>query len=266
MGGWETIMFWLLTVGAVGTSIAMISFRNPLYSALALIVDFFCFAGLYVMLSAHFLAVTQVLVYTGAIMVLFVFIIMLLNLGDEELGHAKFHLHHLLAVAGGLALFVLLAISIDQIVDLDDVDKNRSQARTAAADVDSGDGAMRANPRAPIAVESEIPGLWAYVNEPKIDRVYHDYLAELEQGETTPWSGKYRPHEPTMPVEIPPGLSQTQDASPDGAPRNPDAGLFGTVEPISLLLVNRFVVPFELTAILLLAAIVGAVVIAKKRL
>ena len=68
----------------------VIVYRNPLYSALALILDFFFFAGLYGLLSAHFMAITQVLVYAGAIMVLFLFIIMLLNLKDEELGEFEF--------------------------------------------------------------------------------------------------------------------------------------------------------------------------------
>jgi NADH-quinone oxidoreductase subunit J len=262
MVGWETLFFWFLTVGALGTSVAMVSFRNPLYSALALIVDFFCFAGLYVMLSAHFMAVTQVLVYAGAIMVLFVFIIMLLNLGDEELGARKFNLHHLLAIGGGLALFTLIAISVDRVVDLDEVRSATADQRAAAAE-QAGEGGDTTPP--PIAVESNLPGLYSYLNEPRLDRIYHDQLRAIEEGERKPWTDEYRPYNPDANVELPSAISQTQKI-PAGAARNPEAGLFGTVEPISLLLVNRYVVPFELTAILLLAAIVGAVVIAKKRL
>lgn len=261
MGGWEAIFFWIFTAGAIVTSVAMVSFRNPLYSALSLILDFFCFAGLYVLLSAHFMAVTQILVYAGAIMVLFVFIIMLLNLGEEELGARKFNLHHLLAVGGGAALFVIIAISVDQVVDLDEVRSSVAEQR-AEATASQAD-APKTEP--PISVESAIPGLYAQINEPGIDRLYHDYLMALETGETTPWEGEYRPYDPEASVQIPPAISQTGQV-PEGAPRDPKAGLFGTVEPISLLLVNRYVIPFELTAILLLAAIVGAVVIAKKRL
>ena len=62
-------------------AIAVISFRHPIYSALSLIVTFFAQAGLFVLLGAHFIAAVQVIVYAGAIMVLFLFVIMLLNLG-----------------------------------------------------------------------------------------------------------------------------------------------------------------------------------------
>ncbi|MYB63114.1 NADH-quinone oxidoreductase subunit J [Candidatus Poribacteria bacterium] len=62
-------------------AIAVISFRHPIYSALSLIVTFFSQAGLFVLLGAHFVAAVQVIVYAGAIMVLFLFVIMLLNLG-----------------------------------------------------------------------------------------------------------------------------------------------------------------------------------------
>ena len=62
-------------------AIAVISFRHPIYSALSLVVTFFAQAGLFVLLGAHFVAAAQVIVYAGAIMVLFLFVIMLLNLG-----------------------------------------------------------------------------------------------------------------------------------------------------------------------------------------
>ncbi len=68
------------TVSIIG-AIAVISFRHPIYSALSLIVTFFSQAGLFVLLGAHFVAAVQVIVYAGAIMVLFLFVIMLLNLG-----------------------------------------------------------------------------------------------------------------------------------------------------------------------------------------
>jgi NADH-quinone oxidoreductase subunit J len=58
--------------------------RNPIYAALSLIVNFFSLAGLYLSLQAEFLAIIQVLVYAGAIMVLFLFVIMLLNLKSED--------------------------------------------------------------------------------------------------------------------------------------------------------------------------------------
>lgn len=85
----EWILFLALAGGAITSTILVVApptGRNPLYAALMLVVSFFFMAGLYVMLLAHLMAVLQVLVYAGAIMVLFMFVIMLLNLSDEELG------------------------------------------------------------------------------------------------------------------------------------------------------------------------------------
>lgn len=72
--------FFVLAVVAVTAGLGMLLSRNPVSSALWLILNLFCVAGLYLTLSARFIAVIQVLVYAGAIMVLFVFVIMLLNL------------------------------------------------------------------------------------------------------------------------------------------------------------------------------------------
>ena len=77
----EQILFILFGAVSLIGAIAVISFRHPIYSALALIITFFAQAGLFVLLGAHFVAVVQIIVYAGAIMVLFLFVIMLLNLG-----------------------------------------------------------------------------------------------------------------------------------------------------------------------------------------
>ena len=77
----EMILFFIFGAISLIGAIAVISFRHPIYSALSLIVTFFSQAGLFVLLGAHFVAAVQVIVYAGAIMVLFLFVIMLLNLG-----------------------------------------------------------------------------------------------------------------------------------------------------------------------------------------
>ena len=77
----EQILFFIFGAVSLIGAIAVISFRHPIYSALSLIVTFFAQAGLFVLLGAHFVAAAQVIVYAGAIMVLFLFVIMLLNLG-----------------------------------------------------------------------------------------------------------------------------------------------------------------------------------------
>ncbi len=73
-------LFFLLAIVAVAAALGTLLARNPVNSALWLILNLFCIAGLYLTLNAQFIAVVQVLVYAGAIMVLFLFVIMLLNL------------------------------------------------------------------------------------------------------------------------------------------------------------------------------------------
>jgi NADH-quinone oxidoreductase subunit J len=78
------IAFWVLAAGAVVASLLVITNRNPVACVLFLVVAFFCLAGLFVTLHAHFIAAIQVIVYAGAIMVLFLFVVMLLDLGRPQ--------------------------------------------------------------------------------------------------------------------------------------------------------------------------------------
>ena len=79
----EAVLFYLFSLVAIVAGISVVTAKNPIASALSLVVCFFFLAGNYVLLDAHFVAVIQILVYAGAIMVLFIFVIMLLNLRDE---------------------------------------------------------------------------------------------------------------------------------------------------------------------------------------
>jgi NADH-quinone oxidoreductase subunit J len=80
----DLALFYVFAAVAVGTSLLVIGQRNPIYSVLLLIASFGALAGLYVLLDAPFVAVTQIIVYAGAIMVLFLFVVMLLNAPREE--------------------------------------------------------------------------------------------------------------------------------------------------------------------------------------
>lgn len=80
----STVLFILFAGLAIGSAIAMVSQRNPLYSAISLIGVFIALASIYVTLAAPFIAAVQVIVYAGAIMVLVIFVIMLLNVEHEE--------------------------------------------------------------------------------------------------------------------------------------------------------------------------------------
>jgi NADH-quinone oxidoreductase subunit J len=80
----ELIVFVVLAPLAVVAALGMVVNRNAVYSALLLVVNFFCLAGFYVLLEAQFVAAVQVIVYAGAIMVLFLFVLMLLGIGNKE--------------------------------------------------------------------------------------------------------------------------------------------------------------------------------------
>jgi NADH-quinone oxidoreductase subunit J len=80
----ELALFILLGAMALGSALAVVTRKNPIGAAMFLVMHFMALAGLYLTLSAQFMAAIQVLVYAGAIMVLVVFVIMLLNLGNEE--------------------------------------------------------------------------------------------------------------------------------------------------------------------------------------
>ena len=166
----ERIIFYLLAGVSVLSGVLVITRRNPVMSALFLILNFFCLAALYLTLHAQFIAVIQILVYAGAVMVLFLFVIMLLNLGDEQ------------QLAGKLTW------------------------RTAAA----------------VALAVGVALQLIYI------------------------------------------LGYAPSSLPAGSRER--AMEIGTVEYVGGALFTKFLFPFEVTSLLLLAAIVGAVILAKKKL
>jgi len=80
---WEEVIFWMLSAGAIGSALGMVTRKTAVPSALMLVLTFCFLGGIYLTLNAQFLAVVQVAVYAGAIMVLVLFVIMLLNLKNE---------------------------------------------------------------------------------------------------------------------------------------------------------------------------------------
>jgi NADH-quinone oxidoreductase subunit J len=108
--------FWLfVVVGAValGSAIAMVLQRNAVHAALLLVINFFSIAVLYAVLEAQFLAVVQLIVYAGAIMVLFLFVLMLLGVArDEPLPGGRLRGQNLAAILVGGVLFVTLATAV----------------------------------------------------------------------------------------------------------------------------------------------------------
>lgn len=100
----STILFFMFAGLAIASAISMVYHRNPLYSAISLVGVFISLSCLYVTLAAPFIAAVQILIYAGAIMVLVVFVIMLLNLDEDN---PLNRLRYLYAVGGGLGIALL---------------------------------------------------------------------------------------------------------------------------------------------------------------
>lgn len=103
------ILFWLLSVVGLFSALMVITSKNPVYSVLWLIATFFAISGHYILLNAQFLAIVNIIVYAGAIMVLFLFVIMLIYLNKEMEPRKNRWLKMAGAVAGGCLLLVLVA-------------------------------------------------------------------------------------------------------------------------------------------------------------
>lgn len=100
------VLFFLFASTSIASAVMVITRRNPVSSALYLVLNFFALGGIYLTLNAQFIAVIQILVYAGAIMVLFLFVIMLLNLGDEERLTEKISYAKMAAVALSVGVFL----------------------------------------------------------------------------------------------------------------------------------------------------------------
>jgi NADH-quinone oxidoreductase subunit J len=183
-----TVTWWVFAVWAVGSALLCISRRNPISSALWLVSCMFALAGVYVLLRAEFIAAVQVLVYAGAVMVLFLFVIMLLNVGESVRSLKR----------RPLWLFGLGVAAV---------------------------------------MGAELVALRSYSPE-RLAR-------ELS----------------TMAGPIDPAL-----VFPEGAVAQAATATRGVVGGIAEPLFTGYLIPFEITSVLLLAAAIGAVVLAKKRL
>jgi NADH-quinone oxidoreductase subunit J len=103
------ILFWALSTAAILAALMVIFSKNPVHSVLWLIVVFFAISGHYVLLNAQFLAIVNMIVYAGAIMVLFLFVIMLMNMNaDQEPNKSKW-MKMAGVVSGGSLMLLLVA-------------------------------------------------------------------------------------------------------------------------------------------------------------
>ncbi len=106
------VIFGILGILAIASALFTIASRHPVHAAFGLVFHFFMLAGLYLTLNAEFIAVIQILVYAGAIMVLVIFVIMLLNLGSDEALDRKYMPKHILGVLFSVALTVMIVAMV----------------------------------------------------------------------------------------------------------------------------------------------------------
>src|SRR5690554_5813245 len=114
----ETYTFVILAVLAIGSALGMILSKSTVNSALLLVLNLVSLAGIYLTLQAQFLAVIQILVYAGAIMVLFLFVIMLLNVDEEESLFDRFRVKYLLAFLLSMTVLGQVLYSLGGITEL----------------------------------------------------------------------------------------------------------------------------------------------------
>jgi NADH-quinone oxidoreductase subunit J len=181
----KDVAFWITAVVSVGSAVMVVAHKNAVRSALFLVLNFLCLALFYLLLDAQLLAVLQILVYAGAIMVFFLFVVMLLNLGGEQTLGDPLPGQKGAAVALGVVLLGVLWFAVSAA---------RSQER------------------------------------------------EMGQQVTTAMTV-----DPLVRPVVPPGAEGDQ------------------VRVIGGLLMTRYVYPFELTSVLLLVGIIGAVLLSKQR-
>jgi NADH-quinone oxidoreductase subunit J len=103
------LLFIIISALTVFSALFVVFTKKPMYSVLSLIVCFFTIAGHYILLNAQFLAVVHIIVYAGAIMVLFLFVVMLLNLNEETESHKPAKIKFAAVISGGLLFVTMIA-------------------------------------------------------------------------------------------------------------------------------------------------------------
>ncbi|HEX8908227.1 MAG TPA: NADH-quinone oxidoreductase subunit J [Anaeromyxobacteraceae bacterium] len=111
----EMVVFWIFAVPLIASAGGVLVARNPVNAAMSLVAAFFFLAGIYILLTAHLLAFLQVLVYAGAIMVLFLFVVMLLTTNDEEFARSR---TKVMQVGGAFGALGVLAVVVKAVSDL----------------------------------------------------------------------------------------------------------------------------------------------------
>lgn len=215
----EIVLFIITSLVALVSAILVVTQRKPVSSALFLVLAFFCLAVLYIMLGAEFIAVLQVIVYAGAIMVLFVFVVMLLNLRGKQSWDNTGSMRTLLGF-GAAGLIMVITVPIIQSSVGASSALGLSEVREMQQLLDSG-----------------------------------GELSPAQTAEIKKWldnSDQENRIDATTPAQK---LKVIEDYYLT----------MGSVETIGENLFKRFLLPFEVASVLLLAAIIGVVAMLKRK-
>ena len=222
--GTEPILFTVFGVLAVGSAISVIAFKNPIHSALALVLTFFSLAGLFVLLGAYFVAVVQVIVYAGAIMVLFLFVIMLLNLGSLQTARQVSTAKVFSVILGFILAVEVIYIGVNV---YNGTAVARSQTESAAV----GD----------TITSEQLKQIGAY----QLDRarINSDYVPQVATRKTD---------------------VETLTANEANELIKKLQAEMGRTDRIGTVLFSKFLLPFEVTSLILLAALIGVIALVKR--
>jgi len=295
--------FYLTAAVAVASALIVIWHKNPVISALYLVLTFFAVAVLYVLLRAHFLAAIQVLLYAGAILVLFLMMVMLLNLSERELGGAK----PTLGKAAGLAAVMgVILVTVVMAAGMRGAPRTKHDANNVACllavKLHEDPEALKPAPihRCPdtitITAETDYVKMTIQVMEAYADpdvrlfsgplegtmaRMSDTDVEEIRQRVVAEYMRKIRPH-PKTGIPLDPTFEIAEktfdprefiDLERDDVysfirvaarARLRHLNEFGGTASIGRVLFSRYYLPFEAASILLFAAIIGVMVLARR--
>jgi NADH-quinone oxidoreductase subunit J len=278
------ITFYLTAAIAVASALMVIWHRNPVINALYLVLCLFAVAVDYVLLHAHFLAVIQILLYAGAVLVLFLMIIMLLNLAEEEKEKSKPTMGKAIGVAAVFALVIMLTTTLAGVKAIPLAAQD--PVKLASFLISLGEkpvtmpteaeleGAKKITPADQLNLARDVlramldPEAQAYLKlPPDIENdLTKEKLNDLLKTLATATAGLEDVNQLKPPSEYPRfnGGQMLTLVKAAARGRLTQFRELGTTEAVGMALFQRWLLPFEVSGLLLLSAIVGVIFLARR--